>query len=161
MRAWGRAVVVSCATATVLMAVDGCARAEPAAAFEAAIEGVQAWGPPYGYGPVIPDGYGVDGRRWPGQPWSGQQAWGGGWWPPRYAPQHQWQPRATRPYWAGPRGRPPGTGRSARGNTDRGYPNRRYPDQRYGNSYRTVPPYPYRQYQRPYGYADWQWAQRF
>ena len=72
MRAWGRAVVVSCATATVLMAVDGCARAEPAvateAAVQAAIEDVQVLDP-NGYVPKDLNGYAGNGPYWPGQPW--------------------------------------------------------------------------------------------
>lgn len=160
MRAWGRAVVVSCATATVLMAVDGCARAEPAAAGDAALETVQTLGPPHGYGPVDPNGYGAYGRGWPGQTFRDPRAWGGDWWPPRYGPQQQWQPRATRPYWSGPRWQP-GTGRYARGNRDWDYRGGRYPDQRYDNRYRGSRPYTFRQYQRPYGHADWQWAQRY
>ena len=155
MRTFGRAVVVSVAMASALMAVDGCARAEPLAATEAtSVAG------PYAPGQGYADEFERYGRGWPGHAWNAPRAWGGDWWPPRYAPQQQWRPRATRPYWAGPRWRS-GQRPFARNNRDRGYPDQRHGD-RYGQGYGQAPPYSNRrQYQRPYGYADWQWAQRY
>ncbi len=168
MRTFGRAVVVSVAMASALMAVDGCARAEPVAAADAVpAVGPDAYAPGYGYR----DNFGGYGRGWSGDTWNRGRASDGGWWPPRYAPRRQWRPRATRPYWAGPRRRS-GNDAYAWGNRDWRTPERRYGNgygpgygDGYGNNYgpgfSQSPPYLGRQYRRPYGYADWQWAQRY
>ena len=153
MRAWGRTVVVSCATATALMAVDGCARSQPSAAADAIV--LPAAGP-YDHGP----GSGAYDRRWSGPAWNGQRApRGDGWWPPQFAPSWQ-RPRTTRPYWVGPRWQAPAQP-YAWGNRNWQYPGQAYGGRAYGNGYGRPRPYANRQYQRPDGYADWQWAQRY